>query len=534
MSDPLSVTASVVGIVGALLHGSKRLYEFIDSLQNAPKDIAALSTDLRALYEILAHVTNIQDRLSSHLDLCASLKVPLENCLNIFDEFTTLLQGFTQTSRNGTLQVRVWKQMAWAFKDKEIQLFRDTITTYKVSLNMALSAMNFSTIASLNERTKRFETDFREEFKDIKSRLQALDNDRMELTSVAGCKGSEWYGTEANFTMSRFLEYTESLCDSPPASFPGSPTQPLSEDCDELDTQRALTNTASSRQLNGIDSTIPSTGKKYVGLSSETDHPQLSIYPFNPDLPTWAEERMPMWMEDLLLGPADTFIDSESGSPSNTQPGSKTLDPATDQDKEVKQPSTNSVSSPKASLESIHYKVMAQIPTASTPRPKDIYSKSGFDALKVLLLVVARKDPQFNIGQIDMSCSFIVCDVSLEDCPIVYVSDSFQALTGYSRHEVLGRNCRFLQSPDGKVERGSHRPYVDEGTVYSLKTSVEERRETQISMINYRKGGQPLLNFLSIIPIPWDTDEIRYYVGFQIDLVESPIALAPRNVWAQP
>ncbi|EXA51250.1 hypothetical protein FOVG_03714 [Fusarium oxysporum f. sp. pisi HDV247] len=141
MSDPLSVTASVAGIVGALLHGSKRLYEFIDSLQNAPKDIAALSTDLRALYEILAHITNAQDRLSSHLDLCVSLKAPLENRLNIFDEFTTLLQGFTQISRDGTIQVRVWKQMVWAFKDKEIQLFRDTITTYKVSLDMALSAM---------------------------------------------------------------------------------------------------------------------------------------------------------------------------------------------------------------------------------------------------------------------------------------------------------------------------------------------------------------------------------------------------------
>ncbi|KAF5604281.1 GATA transcription factor [Fusarium subglutinans] len=275
MSDPLSVTASVVGIVGALLHGSKRLYEFIDSLQNAPKDIAALSTDLRALYEILAHVTHIQDRLSSHVDLCTSLKAPLENCLNIFDEFTTLLQGFTQTSRNGTIQVRVWKQMAWAFKDKEIQLFRDTITTYKVSLDMALSAMTFSTIASLNERTKKFETDFKEEFKDIKLRLQTLDNDRIELASVAGCKGSEWYGTEANFAMNRFLEYTESLCDSPPESFPGSPIQLLFEECEELDTQQALPDTASSRQLHAICSTVPSTGMKYVALLTEVQFKSL-------------------------------------------------------------------------------------------------------------------------------------------------------------------------------------------------------------------------------------------------------------------
>lgn len=74
MSDPLSVTASVAGIIGAFLHDSKRLYEFIYTLQNAPKDIAALSADLRALYEILAHITNVQDRFSSNLDLRVSLK----------------------------------------------------------------------------------------------------------------------------------------------------------------------------------------------------------------------------------------------------------------------------------------------------------------------------------------------------------------------------------------------------------------------------------------------------------------------------
>ncbi|KAG9506413.1 blue light receptor [Fusarium musae] len=242
---------------------------------------------------------------------------------------------------------------------------------------------------------------------------------------------------------------------------------------------------------------------------------------------------MPMWQENSMLGPADTFVDLESGSPSNTQPGAKTPDPATNQDKKADQSSTNNVASPKASLESTHHEVKAQIPTAPIPRPINIYSKSGFDALKVLMLAITRKNSQFDIGQIDMSCSFVVCDITLEDCPIVYVSDSFQTLTGYSRHEALGRNCRFLQSPDGKVERGSPRPYVDDGTVYSLKTNVEEKRETQISMINYRKGGKPFLNFLSIIPIPWDTDEIRYYVGFQIDLIEPPTVFVPGNIWTQ-
>ncbi|KAF4965497.1 hypothetical protein FSARC_6730 [Fusarium sarcochroum] len=159
-------------------------------------------------------------------------------------------------------------------------------------------------------------------------------------------------------------------------------------------------------------------------------------------------------------------------------------------------------------------------------KEKTIYSKSGFDMLKALWLVATRKDPRIQLGAVDMSCAFVVCDVSMNDCPIIYVSDNFQNLTGYSRHDIVGQNCRFLQSPDGKVEAGSKREFVDDGAVFNLKKMVHEGREVQQSLINYRKGGKPFLNLLTMIPIPWDTDEIRYFIGFQIDLVECPDAIA--------
>ena len=157
---------------------------------------------------------------------------------------------------------------------------------------------------------------------------------------------------------------------------------------------------------------------------------------------------------------------------------------------------------------------------------KTIYSKSGFDMLKALWLVATRKNPKIHLGAVDMSCAFVVCDVTMNDCPIIYVSDNFQNLTGYSRHDIVGQNCRFLQAPDGNVESGSKREFVDDGAVYNLKKMVHEGREVQQSLINYRKGGKPFLNLLTMIPIPWDTDEIRYFIGFQIDLVECPDAVA--------
>ncbi|KAL7892392.1 blue light photoreceptor BLR1 [Trichoderma sp. SZMC 28014] len=169
-------------------------------------------------------------------------------------------------------------------------------------------------------------------------------------------------------------------------------------------------------------------------------------------------------------------------------------------------------------------------PIRDQAKERNIYSKSGFDMLKALWLVATRKAPKIHLGAVDMSCAFVVCDVTMNDCPIIYVSDNFQNLTGYSRHEIIGQNCRFLQAPDGKVEAGSKREFVDDGAVFNLKRMIKEGREVQQSLINYRKGGKPFLNLLTMIPIPWDTDEIRYFIGFQIDLVECPDAISGQEM----
>ncbi|EHA20102.1 hypothetical protein ASPNIDRAFT_119885, partial [Aspergillus niger ATCC 1015] len=143
--------------------------------------------------------------------------------------------------------------------------------------------------------------------------------------------------------------------------------------------------------------------------------------------------------------------------------------------------------------------------------------------------VVSRPNPKINIGAVDLSCAFVLCDITLEDHPIVYVSEAFERLTGYTNQEIVGQNCRFLQGPDGVVQRGMQRKFVDENTAYRLRSTIEERTEIQASIINYRKGGQPFVNLITMIPIRWGGSDYRFYVGFQVDLVETPDAVTRRN-----
>ncbi|KAJ3310900.1 blue light receptor, partial [Blyttiomyces sp. JEL0837] len=117
-----------------------------------------------------------------------------------------------------------------------------------------------------------------------------------------------------------------------------------------------------------------------------------------------------------------------------------------------------------------------------------MYSNTGFDMIDILTRLQNRANPKINLGPVDLSSAFIVVDAQVEDQPIVYASESFEKLTGYRNDEILGVNCRFLQSPNGIVERGSTRQFADNDTVYRLKSSIDNCEECQFVNMNYKKG----------------------------------------------
>lgn len=131
------------------------------------------------------------------------------------------------------------------------------------------------------------------------------------------------------------------------------------------------------------------------------------------------------------------------------------------------------------------------------------------------LQVKGRPYPTIELGPIDGSVSLVLCDLELPDAPIVYASDSFLDLTGYSRDEVLGRNCRFLQTPGGTGSAPG--PAVDKAAVQRISQAVHTNQEIQIEIDNYKKNGQYFTNILSIIPIEIGSHPHRYAVGFQCE-----------------
>ncbi|KAI8804844.1 hypothetical protein BJ742DRAFT_871595 [Cladochytrium replicatum] len=189
----------------------------------------------------------------------------------------------------------------------------------------------------------------------------------------------------------------------------------------------------------------------------------------------------------------------------------------------------------KAATEVLRQQPALHAQSSSGPSPKPpialsgIYSSTGFDMLSILAKIACRPNPTITIGPVDFSCSFLVVDAKTPANPIVYASDTFEKLTGYTNAEIIGRNCRFLQSPDGLVDPWSLRKYTDNSVVKQIKQSLDGLQECQFTLINYKKGGVPFINLLTIIPISWDNPkEISLFVGFQVDLVDQPQAILNR------
>lgn len=103
--------------------------------------------------------------------------------------------------------------------------------------------------------------------------------------------------------------------------------------------------------------------------------------------------------------------------------------------------------------------------------------------------------------------SVTVSDARAPDMPLIYVSPGFMAFSGYSRDEVIGRNCRFLQGD-----------LTDQPGLGILREAIKTRSECIVDLINFRRDGKRLYNRLSLMPIFDAAGQLALYLGLQSDV----------------
>ena len=103
-------------------------------------------------------------------------------------------------------------------------------------------------------------------------------------------------------------------------------------------------------------------------------------------------------------------------------------------------------------------------------------------------------------------------DPNLPDNPLVFVNDLFCDLTGYSREQLLGKNCRLLQSLA-----------TDQDEISRMRDAIGKGREIAADLLNTRADGSTFWNRLSIKPIYDDDGTLQRFTGVLMQIEDSPI-----------
>ena len=104
----------------------------------------------------------------------------------------------------------------------------------------------------------------------------------------------------------------------------------------------------------------------------------------------------------------------------------------------------------------------------------------------------------------------VISDPRLPDNPIVDCNQAFIVLTGYTRDEIIGRNCRFLSGAE-----------TEPGLTEILRAGISERRPVMVEITNYKKDGTPFRNAVMVAPIFDTNEQLEYFLGSQVEVADA-------------
>jgi PAS domain S-box-containing protein len=106
----------------------------------------------------------------------------------------------------------------------------------------------------------------------------------------------------------------------------------------------------------------------------------------------------------------------------------------------------------------------------------------------------------------NFEASVSITEVTIPNNPLIYVNREFVRLSGYTKSEIIGRNCRFLQGPESEMDK-----------MRKLTHSIRHARDCHLEISNHRKNGELFRNLLSLKPVKDSEGLYRYVIGVQFE-----------------
>ncbi|KAF5700798.1 hypothetical protein FGLOB1_10590 [Fusarium globosum] len=185
MADPLSITASILAVVGAAYTSAQGLYDLIDGLQSAPKTIADMKTDIAGVQRVLQSLqTSLKEKPAALAPIFerVGIKEAVAVCEDITKDFTRTMEKYTTHSKHGSFSNR--DRLTVTFRKSKLEGFRTRLNvakdTVEFAVTSAILATSSSTYGSIEDLKKALENQV-EALKVQSQRLVTIEKDVNDL-----------------------------------------------------------------------------------------------------------------------------------------------------------------------------------------------------------------------------------------------------------------------------------------------------------------------------------------------------------------
>jgi chromosome segregation ATPase len=135
MAESLSTTAGVIGIFGVVAHSLHVVYNDIDAIRGAPKEMNDLKKELQVVELAIA---NLRLQARNIFDENAGLETAISKCQQACETFHANLSKWTKRSEDGKLQFRDAVYFA-LLRQRQVEILWKRLQACKITVSIAVS-----------------------------------------------------------------------------------------------------------------------------------------------------------------------------------------------------------------------------------------------------------------------------------------------------------------------------------------------------------------------------------------------------------
>lgn len=134
--DPLSIAASLAGLVSLTSRVSRTIGSYCKSVKDARKDVQETAQELVSMYDVLHQLDGLlrSQQLKTKIDSNSVLAKAIAVCGNNVERLSSKVQ---RLELDGL--ARVWEKLKWPFNEKEMQKILATLRKCAATFQFSLT-----------------------------------------------------------------------------------------------------------------------------------------------------------------------------------------------------------------------------------------------------------------------------------------------------------------------------------------------------------------------------------------------------------